>query len=216
MNLMQRIGLKGVALVCVLVLAACGTTPEPNRTVVTTDDRTAMMKAAEQGSVGEVKGLMGSGGRINAMSPKGNTEVVWNLLRQGADPDRGLPDGTTPLMTASSVGDKRIVDMLLAAGASINARNEDGETALSYAALNSQLVVTKRLLRAGADVNVVNGAGESLLMRATARNDLLLSEVLVGADANVAYEGPNGQTALDIARANGNADLVMILRNARE
>lgn len=226
MNPTQRIGLKSLALACVLVLAACGTTPEPNRTVVRTDDRTALMKAAKQGNVGEVKNLMGSGGRINAMSPKGtplylaaasgHAEVVWNLLRQGADPDRGLPDGTTPLMSAASVGHKRVVDLLLDAGASVDARNDKGETALSYAALNSQLVVTKRLLGAGADVNVVNETGKSLLMRATARNDLLLSEVLVAADADVAYEGPNGRTALDIAQANGNKDLVMILRNAQK
>jgi len=107
------------------------------------------------------------------------------------------------------------VDMLLAAGADIEAKNDNGNTALSYAVLNSQLVVTNRLLRAGADVNVVNKAGESLLMRVVARNDLLLAGVIVDADANVGYESPNGRTALDIASANGNRDLVMMLRNAR-
>ena len=225
MNAHQRISLRALALVWVLLQAGCGTTSGPDRSVVETDTRTALMTAAEKGNVDSLEDLLGSGGRINAMSPEGtplylaaangNTEVVWMLLRQGADPDRGLPGGTTPLMAAASQGNKRIVDMLLAANATVEARNDSGETALSYAVLNSQLVVTKRLLRAGAEVNVVNEAGQSLLMRVAARNDLLLAGVMVDANADVAHKGPNGRTAFDVAQANGNRDLMIMLRNAR-
>lgn len=226
MNAIERFGLKGLLLVSFLALSACGSTPEVDRSRIETSERTTLMDAAAQGKVEQVRARLGEGAQINAMGPdgtplflaaaNGNDAVVWNLLREGADPDRGRDDGTTPLMAAASSGNKRIVDMLLAAGADIDAKNDNGDTALSYAALNSQLVVTKRLLRAGAEVNVVNEAGESLLMRIVARNDLLLAGVIVDADANVGYESPNGRTALDIATANGNQDLMMMLRNAKE
>ena len=226
MNAIERFGLKSLLLAGILGLSACGSTLEVDRSRIETSERTTLMDAAAKGKGDRVEAWLNDGAQINAMGPdgtplflaaaNGRDAVVWTLLRQGADPDRGRAEGTTPLMAAASAGSKRIVDMLLAAGADIEASNERGDTALSYAALNSQLVVTKRLLRAGADVNVVNKAGESLLMRIVARNDLLLAGVIVDADANVRYESPNGRTALDIASANGNRDLVMMLRNARE
>lgn len=226
MNAIERFGLISLLLASILGLSACGSTPEVDRSRVETSERTTLMDAAAKGKVNQVQALLDEGPRINAMSSDGtplflaasneHDDVVWALLRQGADPDRGRADGTTPLMAAASTGNERVVDMLLAGGANVDARNDNGDTALSYAALNSQLVVTKRLLRAGADVDVVNESGESLLMRVVARNDLLLAGVIVDADASVDYEGPDGRTALDIANANGNQDLVMMLRNAED
>lgn len=226
MNAMQWTGMRSLILAGVLVLSACGSSPELDRSRTETDERTTLMKAAAEGNSSKVEARLDSGAQINAMGPDGtplylavvneHDDVVWTLLKQGADPDRGLPDDTTPLMAAASMGNERIVDMLLTANAELEARSEAGDTALSHAVLNSQLVVTKRLLRAGADVDVVNEEGESLLMRVVARNDLLLAGVIVDADADVDYESPDGRTAQDIASANGNRDLIIMLRNAAD
>lgn len=207
-----------------LVLAGCGSSPGPDRAESRTDASTALMEAAAEGDRDRVEALVADGGALNAMGPDGtplyqaadagHEETVWYLLRQGADPDRGLEDGMTPLMAAAAAGRQRIMDLLIRAGADVNARSDAGETPLTYAALNSQLVATNRLLRADAAVNTVNEAGESLLMRVVARNDLLLAGVIVDAGADVDYESPDGRTALDVARANGNRDLVMMLGNA--
>lgn len=216
--------LSALLLVGALTLAGCGSAPGPDRSDTRTEGTTDLMRAAAEGEQDRVETLVEDGGRVNAMGPDGtplyqavegrHEKTIWFLLRQGADPDRGLDGGITPLMAAASEGEMRIIDLLLKAGADVNARSDEGETPLSYAALNSQLVATNRLLRAGAEVDTVNEAGESLLMRVVARNDLLLGGVIVDADADVTYEGPDGRTALDVAEANGNRDLMMMLRNA--
>ena len=208
----------------VLMMAGCGSSPGPDRVATRTDGTTELMQAAAKGNREHVASLLESGGRVNAMGPDGTPlyqavsaghgETAWYLLRKGAAPDRGLEGGITPLMAAAAEGRMRILDLLLRAGASVNARSDEGETPLTYAALNSQLVATNRLLRAGAEVDTVNEAGESLLMRVVARNDLLLGGVIVDAGADVDYEAPDGRTALDVARANNNRDLVMMLSNA--
>ncbi|PAU81902.1 ankryin [Halovibrio salipaludis] len=216
--------LPALLLLGTLVLAGCGSSPGPDRAETRTDTSTALMEAASEGDLDRVKALVAEGGALNAMGPDGTAlyqaadaghgETVWYLLRQGADPDRGLEGGITPLMAAAAAGRKRIIDLLVRAGADVNARSDAGETPLSYAVLNSQLGATNRLLRADADVNTVNEEGESLLMRVVARNDLLLAGVIVDAGAGVDYRAPDGRTALDVARANGNRDLVMMLQNA--
>ncbi|MGM0450503.1 MAG: ankyrin repeat domain-containing protein [Pseudomonadota bacterium] len=216
--------LSALLLLGALLIAGCSSSPGPDRSATRTEGMTELMQAAAEGNREKIASLLEAGGRINAMGPEGTPlyqavseghgEAAWYLLREGADPDRGLEGGITPLMAAAAEGRMRILDLLLKAGASVNARTDEGETPLSYAALNSQLVATNRLLRADAEVDTVNEAGESLLMRVVARNDLLLGGVIVDAGADVDYEAPDGRTALDVARANGNRDLEMMLSNA--
>ncbi len=221
-SLQIRAGL--LVLMCLAWLTGCGSSPEIDRSLVETGDRTDLMNAAASGDRPAVERALSAGARINAIGPDGTAlylatvnehdEVLWFLLREGARVDRGLADGTTPLMEAAALGHSRMVEMLLRGGADVNSANDAGDTALSYAALNSQLAVTNRLLRAGADVDVIDANGESLLMRVVARNDLLLSGVLVDAGADVEHERPDGLTALDVAQANNNEDLRIMLSNA--
>lgn len=48
----------------------------------------------------------------------------------------------------------------------------------------------------------------------TEGNTGLMQAAADGKREEVAYESPDGRTALDVARANGNRDLVMMLSNA--
>ena len=47
----------------------------------------------------------------------GNNNMVGYLLEHGADPNRGMEDGPTPLHMATAGGKKRIAEMLIEAGA---------------------------------------------------------------------------------------------------
>jgi len=52
------------------------------------------------------------------------------------------------------------------------------------------------------------------LMKIVATGDLLTAEMLLAAGAEVNYRSDNGRTALDVARANSNQELEMLLVQA--
>lgn len=212
-------------LVLVILLALSGCSSEPvsdaNLGIITVDSATPLIKAAAEGDMDRVRELVEDRSPVNARGPKatpltqaaanGNDEVVWYLLRSGAEPDLAPPNGVTPLMVASREGNGRIVEMLLKAGADINSTNASGDTALSWAARQGNLSTVKLLLSRGGNVNVAR-SDESLLMQVVGQNDLLMSQVLIDAGADVNYRSPaDGQSALDVARKVGNEDLIMLL-----
>jgi len=124
-----------------------------------------------------------------------------------------LAEADALLISAAGNGEKRRVQLLLSAGADVNTSDQNGYTPVMRAAENGHLSVVKVLVAAGANVNVSQG-GESLLMKIVANGDLLTAERLVAAGADVNYRGKRGQTALDLARANNNRDLEMLLVQA--
>src|SRR5262249_13400644 len=75
------------------------------------DGRTALMLAARNFKIENVKLLIEAGANIRANDHLGNTALIW----------------------ASVIGNRRILQMLIDAGSDINARNHNGETALDIA-----------------------------------------------------------------------------------
>lgn len=65
-----------------------------------------------------------------ATGPRGGHSVLRALVRNGADPDKGRPDGRTPLMNAASQCRSESVSVLLEFGADPNLKDADGKTAL--------------------------------------------------------------------------------------
>lgn len=128
----------------------------------------------------------------------------------GADPDLIDRKDQTPLIAAASEGSRRLVRLLISAGASVNKHVGDNQTAVATAATAGNLSVVKALLDADGNVNVAPG-GESLLMHVARNGDLLMAEVLIGAGADTNYRSEDGRTALDVARAQNNRDMQMLL-----
>ncbi|MCF4969584.1 ankyrin repeat domain-containing protein [Nostoc sp. CMAA1605] len=105
----------------------------------------ALIKAASNGDVEQVKSLISSGVNVNHNDGLAlnraiyadNQEMVELLIKAGADVNLGVRTGFTPLAEAAYRGNTEIVRILIEAGADINARCHDGDSynALEYAEL---------------------------------------------------------------------------------
>lgn len=62
-----------------------------------------------------------------------NKECVKIMVSNGADLNRGLYNGITPLMCAAMFGDVEMVEMLIKNGAVISQKDSQGRTALDFA-----------------------------------------------------------------------------------
>ena len=71
---------------------------------------------------------------IHQAAEEGNTNMVRDLIRQGADVNAKNDDGETPLHCAAWEGHQETAQVLLANGADVRARANDGETPLDMAA----------------------------------------------------------------------------------
>ncbi|MBQ7215746.1 MAG: ankyrin repeat domain-containing protein [Synergistaceae bacterium] len=137
-------------------------------------------------------------------------DAVMNVLKTGADVDRGDFMNVTPLMYAVRKGDKEIVNILLKAGADVNAKTTEGKNALFFAFnfkpisyqskdnLNRSEII-RILLKAGIDVNAANRWGITALMDAVSDaylvpyNDI---KAIIEAGADVNAKDTHGKTAL--------------------
>ena len=116
----------------------------------------------------------------------GETEILRELLRAGADVDEPYDHGITPLMLASATGEADCVRLLINAGADVNAQDRrivadvyyigsgtvsskrkidygwqvDRQTPLILAAREGHVDVMQLLLEAGAKLGVTDGDGK--------------------------------------------------------
>ena len=131
------------------------------------DGMTALHWAALNGDVEIAKMLLYAGAnlkattRLGAYTPlsmaakAGNSAIVGEMLKAGADPKAAGANGLTPLMMAATSGDPDAVRMLLERGADPNAKESDrGQTALAFAASFNRADAIRVLLKHGADANL--------------------------------------------------------------
>lgn len=105
----------------------------------------ALIEAASQGNVEEVRILLQAGVDVNFRQDTtalceavqtGNYEIVKMLIDAGADVNLRAKEGYfNPLLNAAYGGYLEIVRALIQAGADVNVRIEDGRNALEYAEL---------------------------------------------------------------------------------
>lgn len=142
--------------------------------------------------------------RVASAARQGDLETVRSLLRQGADVNAALGDGTTALHWAAFNNDVEMTEMLLYAGANVRATTRLGNlTPLFLAAEAGSADVIETLVKSGSPVNATNNAGMTPLMLAAMSGDADAVRVLIdsGAEPN-ATESTHGQTALMFAAAN--------------
>ncbi len=148
--------------------------------------------------------------RVVTAAMNGDIEAVRNLIREAADVNTSLGDGTTALHWAAEKDDAEMAQLLIYAGANIRATTRiGGYTPLFMAARRGAAPVVDALLKSGSDVNVAAINDMTPLMFAALSGDRESVRLLVEAGADVnAREAEHGQTALIFAAAYDRADVV--------
>jgi hypothetical protein len=113
------------------------------------------------------------------------------------------------------------LERLLASGADIDARNAHGQTALMLAAGDGCGQVVDWLVEQGAALNHTAKYGLSALMLAVIRGHIDVARRLTDARADIGLRGTGApgfatKTALDLAIAGGNPEMIDILRSVAE
>ena len=133
-----------------------------------------LWSACTAGDILVVKSELDRGASINIrLNPDGDTlltksimcaqsELACWLLDHGADPELGLYNGRTPLMTAAGCGNLRVVEKLVDFGVHVNKQMNNGATALMYAVSKNQLLVARFLIRSGASRTLRDNEGWSI------------------------------------------------------
>ena len=185
------------------------------------DDSTALHWASYHDNREIAELLIGAGGRgRRGERPRGDAALgrvrerqpamAGALLAAGADPNRALPFGETPLMTASRAGNVDVVGRLLAAGAEVDAATAEGaygeQTALMWAVAQGHAAVVEVLLAHGADVGARSTTFTETVktistyanygLECVPREECYITEVASGGFTPLAVRGPRGRSRL--------------------
>lgn len=160
---------------------------------------------------------------------------VAALAAAGADLDARNHDGFTPLAIAIIEDQYKAAVALIAAGVPVDtAVGDAGLTPLMLAAGKETrrltlgagvsrvekidpkepdpLAITRALIDKGANVNAVSKSGVTALLLAAAHNNPPTVGLLAEAGADRNFRNPDGKTASDVAKQNGNTAVVSLLR----
>ena len=126
-----------------------------------------LIEAVKSGDITKVQRLLKEEVDLNNRDPfdwtalhyaasKGHYEMVILLLNAGADKDKPMLDGSTPLFMAVQNGHEAVVALLLEAGVEKNNRDWFGWTPLHHAAWCGNVNAVELLLNAGANKDIMS------------------------------------------------------------
>ncbi|CAJ0933075.1 unnamed protein product, partial [Mesorhabditis belari] len=144
----------------------------------------------------------------------GQTSVVQNLLRRGANKEHRDKKGFTPLILAASGGHVAVCESLLNAGAELEAQSErTKDTALSLACSSGRKEAVEWLLKKGANKEHRNVSDYTPLSLAASGGYVDIVTMLLdsGAEINSRTGSKLGISPLMLAAMNGHKDATRIL-----
>jgi ankyrin repeat protein len=180
-----------------------------------------------------VECFLAAGADPKAVSPQGESAVLlatlwgnWNpnqaaavpgiiqsLVKHGADPNRALPNGMTPILYAVGSSDTTILKALLDVGADLNIVAGSGATAFGEAVEAGQTNAVKLLIGRGARTDGVEIAfGRTPLHFAVLRGELPMVETILPVIPDLNTIDSASMTPLDYADRYGHKKIAEILR----
>jgi ankyrin repeat protein len=158
----------------------------------------------------------------------GNTEIVVEVLKGGANINVQDNRAHTALMYASINGHTETANKLIENGANVNLQGgSKWDSALMYVAKNGYNKIVESLIEAGANVNLQAIDGSSALIYASKNGYVEIVEKLLKAGANVDFVSSESdgryykevrKNALDLALENGHQEIAnkLIKNGAKE
>lgn len=185
---------------------------------------TAMHEAALSGDVSILEMLIAAGAPIDVASQEDQWTPLCNaiqfrrddavelLLESGADANRVLSGGRTPLMVAALNGTAVSVVSLLQHGADVKAQDNSATSPIHYAAARGDVEILAAVINSGAALNARDGGGATALhlVASTGKADAAALLLRSGANANLGTFTKR-YTPLIIAAASGNTAVVSVL-----
>ena len=194
----------------------------------TTDGKTALMLAAQQGRTDLIRMLLDAGATINSTNTRGGTALMYAavvgdpatvelLLARGAAMNVQSSNGWTALMIAAVKGYDELVRLLLRRGADANLRDIYGWTPLMRAAYENRLIVVRSLLASqSAKVNASNDSGATALHQAARRGHLQVVQLLIDSGADSGAKDIRGRTPEMLARAHDHTKVADLIKHSLE
>jgi ankyrin repeat protein len=142
---------------------------------------------------------------------EGNSAIVKQLIKAGADIHHINATDNTPLMLAVSVGHIATVRELLHAGAKPTGCGTNREKALAWATEQGDIDMVRILIEAGADVQSTHPDGRNALSFAAERGHIEICKMLVQAGSEIDSVDMLGRTALSWAAEHGSIDQFIYL-----
>ncbi|XP_073163935.1 ankyrin repeat domain-containing protein 27 isoform X1 [Lepidochelys kempii] len=134
----------------------------------------------------------------------GHPELVYLLLKHGANISAKNTNHAVPLHLACQKGHFQVVKCLVDCNAKQNKKDVHGNTPLIYACLNGQHEIAALLLEHGASVNLSNRKGNTALHEAVLGKHEVLVELLLQNGASNHIRNKRQCTPLDCAELNSN------------
>ncbi len=192
---------------------------------------TGLLAAAQRGDVAQIQRLGTTAATVNASDSYGRTplhvatfakqrEAIRALVKAGADLNRLESDRYDAVTIASVADDEETLRVLLQLGASAKQTTSryDGTALIAAAHLGHDGVV-RQLIQAGAPLDHVNNlhwtaAIEAVVLGNGGTRHQATLKALIDAGANLKVTDRQGQTPLQLARARGFDEMVLMLEKA--
>jgi ankyrin repeat protein len=186
----------------------------------------ALIAAAKQGDVGQIRAQLQAGADVNARDGTqrtgllhavrgGHLPAVRALIEAGAGLDQRDSEGRTALMEAARRKEAMPAVDLVAAGADVNIADRDGWTALMFAAREGTLAAARAIIQSPKQSSLDALAKEtSALSIASERGRHALVRALIEAGAGVRKPEIGGR-ALELAAQEEHVDIVRTLMEAK-
>lgn len=128
-----------------------------------------------------------------------NNEHVYQLLKEGVNPNFQEDFGMNALMYAVLNENEKMANILLAFGADANLQDHSGSSALHLAVSNGNLEITKKILTKIDNINTANALGLTPLIIATLYNKPEIVQLMIENKAKINIKSNENYDALQYA-----------------